>query len=351
MPPAPAVAALVIGLTVALAPAARAEVAVPVLAVQGGGLASGFELEGVLQAVKQSTLAAQAQGSLLALNVKAGERVKAGQVLARIDARDTQAGLQRAQAAVAQAQAELNNATVSARRARELRAQGFIAQAAVDQAENALKAAQAAVAQAQAAQAQAALAREFTAVLAPFDGIVLATHAEAGELAAPGRPIATVYAPGALRAVVQVAQGRSAQARAATGVSVQLPDGRSVAPKATQVLAGADPVAQTVEWRLDLPVPDAGLPGQSVRVRFAGAAVAAADAGADKALRLPQAAVLRRGELEAVYVQREQRFVLRHVRLGATLGGQVEVLAGLQPGERVAADALKAGLAGARPAP
>jgi hypothetical protein len=180
---------------------------------------------------------------------------------------------------------------------------------------------------------------------------VLATHVEAGDLAAPGRALVTLYAPGRLRAVVQVPSTRSALARAAKTGEVQLPDGRWVAPGLAHRAAGmADPVAQTVEWRLDLApeIAAAWAPGQSVQVRFAGAAVP----GQPARPLLPAAAVLQRGELTAVYAVQDGRFVLRPVRLGPALGDAgVEVLAGLKTGERFALDAVRAGLADATPAP
>ncbi len=320
--------------------------AVPTVAVGAAGAASGFEIDGSLQALRQSTLGAQVGGNVMQLAVKAGDRVKAGQLLVRIDERDVQAGLARGDAGVAQAEAEFRNARLAAERSRELRAQGFVSQAALDVAETQLKGAQAGLQQAQAGRAQAALARSFAAVTAPFDAIVLATHVEAGDLATPGRPLVTLFAPGALRAVVQLPASRSALARAATGVQVQLPGGAWVAPVARAELPVADAVSQTVEWRLDLPRDAAaGLaPGQNVRVRFAGSA-APATGGARPSV--PASAVLRRGELTAVYVQQPTGFVLKAVRLGAASGDQVEVLAGLKAGERVAVDAVRAGLAGA----
>jgi RND family efflux transporter MFP subunit len=307
--------------------------------------------------VRQATVAAQVGGNVLALAVKAGDRVKAGQVLARIDARDAQAGLLRSEAGVAQAEAELRNARIHYDRTRELRAQGFVSPSALDLAKTQLDAAQAAAQQAAAGRSQAALARDFTTVAAPFDGLVLATHLEAGDLASPGRPVATIYSPAAMRAVVQVPSTRAASARTAKRVEVQLADGRSIAPAATTVLPNADPVSQTVEWRLELPA-DAlvGLvPGQTVRVAFAGLAPAGADGAvaagaASMRLAVPASAVLRRGELTALYVAQDQGFALRAVRLGATVGDSVEVLAGVRSGERIALDAVKAGLAGAVPA-
>jgi hypothetical protein len=148
--------------------------------------------------------------------------------------------------------------------------------------------------------------------------------------------------------VVQLPASRSTLARAATRTEVQLPDGRWVAPVDRSELPGADPVAQTVEWRLELPPAVAsGLhPGQAVRVRFDGAPTTAPVAGR---LSVPATAVLRRGELTAVYAVDRGQFVLKAVRLGAAAGDRVEVLAGLKPGERIALDPVRAGLAGAAP--
>jgi RND family efflux transporter MFP subunit len=331
--------------------AGAAEVAA--MAVQRGGAGGGFEIDGTLQPLRQATVAAQVGGNVLQLAVKAGDRVKAGQLIARIDERDTAAGLQRGDAALAQAQAEAANARTNAQRTRDLRAQGFVSQAALDVADTQAKAAQAGVQQAQAGRAQAVLARGFAAVTAPFDAVVLATHLDAGDLATPGRAIATLYAPGALRAVVQVGVSRADQARAAPRIDVDLPSGKRVLPVRRTELATADPVSQTIEWRLDLPpgTTEGAMPGQVVRVQFSSATPATAADAAGAPLTVPAAAVLRRGELTAVYVVQGEAYVLRAVRLGADRGaGGVVVLAGLQAGERIATDALKAGLVDARPA-
>lgn len=326
-------------------------VTVPTTVTGSAHTAAGFEIEGALQALQQSTVAAQVGGNVLQLAVKAGDRVKAGALLARIDERESQAGLAGAEAAVAQAQAGLAQAQQNASRTRDLRAQGFISQAALDTAESQLAAAQAVLRQAQAGRAQAALARSFVAATAPFEAVVLATHVEAGDLATPGRPLVTLYAPGRLRAVVQVPLSRAGTARAATTTEVQLPDGRRVAPSQRTELPGADAVSQTVEWRMDLPpAATTGLaPGQPVQVRFAAAAPGAPTAAAGR-LVVPQAAVLTRGELTAVYVVQGERFLLKAVRLGARQGEGVEVLAGLKAGERIATDPVRAGLTGAVPA-
>lgn len=331
------------------APLAAAQApSVPVAEVAMRPVGTGLTLDGTLQAVRQSTLSAQASGRIAQLNVKAGDSVRAGQVLAVIDDRVTQAGVTQAQAGVAQAEAQLHNAEAQLQRTRDLRAQGFISQAALDTVEAQFRAAQAGTAQARAGATQSALAQGFTRLTAPYDGYVLATHAEAGDLAAPGVPVLTVYAPQPLRAVTHVPASRAGLAQGAQRIEVQLPSGQWVAPVARTRLPAADPVSQTIEWRLDLSPEHAAqqVPGQQVQVRFV--------SGTETKLVLPANALLRRGELTAVYVaapEGKTGFVLRAVRVGASHGeAGVEVLSGVKAGERVALDPVRAGLAGAQAA-
>lgn len=328
---------------------ARAGVAVPTVQIGARAVATGYEIDGVIEPVKQSTVSAQASGRIVTLTVKMGERVKAGQLLATIDDRESAVGVQRSAAQVAQSEAELRNAQVHYERTRSLQSQGFVSQAALDVAETQYKAAQAGREQATAGARQSALSQGYTRVTAPYDGWVLQTHAEAGDLAVPGKPIVTVYAPQPLRAVVQVPASLADSTRAAREVLVQLSESNGaskwVAPTRRSAMPAADPVSQTVVWRLDLS-PQAAqnlLPGQQVRVRFVG--------GEAQRTVVPAAAVLRRGELTAVYVASDTGFVLRAVRLGADHGEQgVEIVAGLNAGEQVATDPVRAGLAGARAA-
>lgn len=324
-------------------------VQVPTFQLQVRGVSTGFELDGVIQPVKQSTVSAQASGRIVALNVKAGEPVRAGQLLATIDDRETQVGVQRSQAQVTQSDAELRNAQVNAERTRDLQARGFMSKAALDTAETQLKGAQAGREQAVAAARQSALSQGFTRVTAPYDGWVLQTQAQVGDLAVPGKPILTIYAPQPLRAVVQLPASKAEVARLATQVEVLVPGETGqmlwVIPLSRSALPSADPVSQTVEWRLDLSPKTVQhlLPGQQVRVRFVG--------GQAQRMVVPAAAVLRRGELTAVYVAGEKGFSLRAVRLGGDHGAEgVEIVAGLRAGERVALDPVKAGLAGAQAA-
>lgn len=324
--------------------------AVPTVVVQARAAAASFNLDGVIQPVRQATVAAQATGRIASLLVKAGDKVHAGQVLATIDDRESMAVVQRTQAQVQQAQAEWMNAKAHLERTRELQSKGFVSKSALDMAQTQYQAAQAGQAAAAAAATQSALGQGFTKITAPFDGWVMQTLADAGDLAVPGKPVAVVFAPQPLRAVVQVPASRSDALQAAGDVQVVVEGAggavRTLQPVARTVVPSADPVSQTVEWRFDLAAKDTAqlVPGQQVRLGF-GAAPSGAGAAGPQRLVVPSKAVLTRGELSAVYVANNGRFVLRAVRTGANVGADgVEILAGLRSGETVALDPVRAGM-------
>lgn len=342
------VSPLVLSVATGLA-SAQSGIQVPTFQVQARSVGSGFELEGVVQPVKQATVSAQAAGRIASLSVKAGDVVRAGQLLATIDDREAQTGMQRSQAQVAQAQAELRNAQANFDRTRELQTKGFVSAAALDTADSQLKGALAGRDQANAGVKQSALAQGYTRVTAPFDAWVLQTQAEVGDLAVPGKPLLTLYAPLPLRAVVQVPVSRSGAARTAGAVEVRVSSAvggaQWVRPAAISSVPTADAVSQTIEWRLDLSAEAAKslLPGEQIKVRFN------SSSAADR-VTVPAAAILHRGELTAVYVASGTGFALKAIRLGADHGAEgVEVVAGLVSGDRVALDPAKAGLLGAKP--
>jgi hypothetical protein len=121
--------------------------------------------------------------------------------------------------------------------------------------------------------------------------------------------------------------------------------GRSVSATKVTVIPLADTRTHTTRVRLDLPATEAVLPGQFARVHFV--------TGTIRAIAVPAAALLRRGEVTAVYVIDGQgRPQLRQVRTGEVVGdGQVEILAGLAGGERIAQNPVQAGMTSSATAP
>jgi RND family efflux transporter MFP subunit len=295
--------------------------------------------EGVVEAVRQATLGAQVAGRITELAVKAGDPVRAGQVLVRIDARTAEQAVAASRSQVAEAEANLANARRKHDRNVNLFAQKFVSQAAVDQSEAELKAAQAQVEALKANAVQASAAQTFTTVTAPFTGVVGATHVELGDMAQPGRALVTVFDPKDLRVTATLPQAALARARLDDPVEIELP-GRAGTVKATRVtvIPLADARTHTTRVRLDLPPAPGVLPGQFARAWFV--------TGTTRALAVPASALLKRGEVTAVYVvDRDGRALLRQVRVGEPVaGGMVEILAGLAGGERIAQNPVQAGM-------
>jgi RND family efflux transporter MFP subunit len=299
-----------------------------------------YSVEGLVEATRQSTVSAQISGRIKEINFDVGDHVNKGQVILRIDERETAQALAGSNAQVLQAQATLQNAKASYERSRQLFEQKFISQSALDKAEADYQVARAQAAASEAGAGQASLAHGYSAVVAPYSGVVAARLVEVGEMVSPGKPLMVGFDPAEMRVVVSVPQYKLPDIGAHPKVMVEVPSlNRWVKAASTIVQPLADARTHSTQVRVNLPANEPGVyPGMFVRAHFV--------VGKANRLVIPASAVLHRSEVVAVYVVDEKGGVkLRQVRLGeATADGAVEVLAGLNPGEQVALDPIKAGL-------
>ena len=347
-----------------MAPAhAAAAAPLPTVPAQSARAVAPMAFDGVVEAVRQTVVAAQVAGAVVQLDVKVGDRVKAGQLLARIDARAAEQGAVASDAQVAAARASLDLAAQDLARQQQLARQNFISPSALERAEAQFKATQA---QVNAQLAQAGAARTQTGwylVRAPYDGVVSEVPVVLGDMALPGRALVTVYDPAALRIAAAVPQtvaaqlaGQSTAQAPAAGLKAELP-GLPAAQQwpavlRTQWLPTVDPSTHTMTLRADLPAGLPGVaPGQFARLWLPVAAGATPAGTGAPAISVPRQAVVRRAELTALYVLDGQgRPLLRQVRLGRVDGDRVEVLSGLAAGEAVVTDPQAAARASAAPA-
>ncbi len=300
---------------------------------------AGYAAEAVVEAGRQSTIAAQVAGRILELKWDAGDAVRQGQVLVRIDDSEARPNIAGNQAQVAQAQANLVNAQAQYERTQKLVAKKFISQSALDQSRAAYDAAQAQVAAARAGVAQASATRNFSTIAAPFSGLISARLAQAGEMASLGRELLTLFDPATLRVVASIPQDRLDEVRKSGHASVEIPSlGRWVEASSVTVLPEADSRTHISRVRLELPKNTVGIyPGMFVRAHFA--------TGQAKKLLVPVAAIVRRSEVTGVYVVDQGKLQFRQVRLGEVSGSAVvEVLSGLTTGEQVVTEPVKAGI-------
>jgi RND family efflux transporter MFP subunit len=327
------VAALLYAPMVSAAPGA-----LPSAPVQITGSAEAVSFDGTVEAVRQTVIGAQVPGAVVVLNVKAGDTVKAGQVLLRIDAR---AALQNSAASAAQVQAArsaLDVATKDVERQRQLYGSKYISKAALERAEAQFRATSAQLT-AQIAQASAAqIESNFYVVKAPYSGIVSEVPVMPGDMAMPGKPLITLYDPAALRVTAPVPQTALARLEAGKPAKIELPGlpagGQWMAGPDVQVLPAIDAGTHSAQVRIGLPAGTKGVaPGMFARVWLP------MQGSAAPRLHVPTAAVVRRAEMTGLYVlDPGGRPILRQVRLGQTQNGQVEVLAGVSAGERVTLD-------------
>lgn len=285
-----------------------------------------YPAEAVVEAVHSATVAAQVQGRVVEVHADAGQRVKKGEVLMRIDAREFAETASAAEAQFIQAKANYE-------RMKNLYAQKFVSSAALDKAEADYKSAQATAGASGASYSHAT-------ITAPISGIVAQRHTELGEMAVPGKALITVYEPRGLRVIANIPQYKVADVRKLRKAKLEFPEaGLWVEAARVEILPTADARSHTVTARLYLPDNVAGVfPGMAARAHFV--------TGAGKKLTVPIKAVIRRGEVTGVYViDANNTPRLRQVRLGEMLGnGELEVLAGLTAGDKVSLEPIQSGI-------
>lgn len=301
----------------------------PVVEVRPHPVALTFPAEAVIEAVQLSTVAAQVAGRVLEVKADAGQEVRKGDVLMRLDPRESAE-------ANAGAEALYVNAKANYERTHSLVQKKFMSPAALDKAKSDLDAASA-------GRGVTSVVQSHTQILSPIAGIVARRHTELGDMAQPGKILFTLFAPGALRATANVPQYRLREMRAVKEARVEFPEtGKWIDSSTVILLPTADAGTHVSQVRVLLPADayaTAGVtPGMFARVHFV--------IGQAVKLTVPAVAVVRRGEVAAVYVQaKEGQLSLRQLRLGETVGtGEIEVLAGLSAGEQVVTDPIKAGI-------
>lgn len=302
-----------------------------------------YSIDGVVEATRQSTVSAQISGRVKAIFFDVGDRVSKGQVILKIDEREANQALAGSKAQLSQAEAALQNARLNYERSKQLFEQKFISRAALDKAKSDYDVARAQAAASEAGAEQSALAQSYTSVIAPYAGVVAARMVELGEMVTVGKPLMTGFDPSQLRVIANVPQDKLKEIGSRPSVTVEIPSlSRWIKAASVTVQPSADIRTHSTQVRVELPSNQANVyPGMFVRTHFV--------VGKEKKMLVPNSAVVHRSEVVAVYVVDEKNMPhLRQVRLGETNEqNEIEVLAGLNVGERVARDAIKAGMVAA----
>jgi RND family efflux transporter MFP subunit len=314
------------------------------LIVQRASVPSYYEAVGTVRPVQSATVAAQVMGNLVRVNAREGDRVSKGQLLAAIDDSQSRSSLDRATAGqnaaqqdIAAADADYFLAESTLKRYQDLFDKKSVSPHEFDEIKTRYEAAKArrqmvraASAGAEAAVAQARTTQAFTQLRSPYSGTVTAKLAETGNLVSPGTPVFVVEDTSSFRLEATVDESGLALVHLGETVPVLLDalGSTQIAGKVVQILPAADPASRTFVVKIELPRNPAVRSGVFGRARFA--------SGTRDGLTVPTTALVQRGSMQAVYVLgADQVASLRYITLGRPDENAVEVLSGLDSGERI----------------
>ncbi len=317
---------------------------VSVLPAQREDVPDLVEAVGTVRAAQTSQVASQMMGTILELRVHEGDHVQHGQLLAVIDDAQPRADVERSIAAesaagheAAASNSDLALAQSTLKRYQDLYDKKSVSPQEFDEVKARYQAALAhhdmtlaGQAQAKAVLAQARTSFSYTRILAPFDGVVTEKKADPGALASPGLPIFTVEGLGHYRLDATVNENDLRYVRMGEQVPVVVDalENAELNGKVSEIVPAADPGSRSFLVKIELPPETRLRSGLFGRAQFS--------RGKRSSLLIPQTAVVERGQLQGVYVLDSNKIAnLRYVTLGKNSGAQVEVLAGLQEGERL----------------
>lgn len=317
---------------------------VSLIEVQKRNVPDLLQAVGTVRAVQTSTLAAQMMGNITQIRVREGDHVQRGQVLATIDESQPRAALDRATAAqsasrqqLAASETDLALAESTLKRFQTLYERKSVSPQEFDEVKARRDAAfarrdmaSADLAQAKAALAQAQTMLSYTSIRAPFDGIVTEKKIDSGVLASPGMPLFTVEDVRRYRLEASVNETDLAYVRIGQSVPVLVDalGDTEFKGRIVEIVPAADPGSRSFLIKVEL-TPDtrlrSGLFGHAEFTR-----------GQRESMLVPRTAIVDRGQLQAVFIlDQNQIAALHYVTLGKPVKDQVEVLAGLQPGDRL----------------
>jgi len=275
------------------------------------------EVVGTVRARLRATIEAKTTGRITEMPVVMGQKVKVGDLLARLHAPEIKARLEQAEATLQQAERD-------AKRLSSLLNQNAVARADAEAADTRYRVAIGAVAEARAMMA-------YVEILAPFDGVVTRKWVDAGDQAAPGKPLVDIEDPSQLRLEADVPEAVASRIT---------PDARMTirAGQSTGELSGtiaeiapiADPISRTFRVKLDIPASPGLMSGQFARLIV--------PAGEYTSMRVPNSAVVQRGQMEILFVVENQRARLHLVKTGRHINDETEILSGLDSGDSVVVD-------------
>ena len=310
-------------------------VAVRAMVVKTQSAEEPIQYSATIEPAEEANIAGKAMGRVERILISEGDVVRKGQLLVKIEGGDVRAKLAQAEAGVVEATAHFENAKKNLERFESLFEQNAATQNELDDVRMGYESARARLRAAEESKKEVEELLQYVDVVAPFDGVVTKTHVDAGDFASPGQPIITLENAQRLEVVASVPESQIEQLSVGMPVKIVIPSQSGGVPdqeftgSIDQIVPTADPGSHQFVVKVFIQNPG----GSVMSGIFARLVVNRALA---ERLVVPAEAILRRGQLEGVYIVGDDaRARLRWIRTGRTIGEWVEVIAGLEPGETV----------------
>lgn len=294
--------------------AAGPPVRVQATTVQKTTISSRVEVVGTVQAVDQAVIAAKISGPIVELPVVLGSRVKKGELLVKINAREISARLLQAQAQLAQAKRNLE------------REEKLLKQHASTP--ETVKSMRDMLAIARAGYHEAASMLGYTTIKAPFDGVITQKIASIGDLATPGMPLLHLEDDRHLQVVTAIPESNAPAIKLHDRLQVAIPTAaKNTTGMVAEISPAIDPRSRTMPIKINLDDSTGLRTGMFARVTMPGRSYTT--------IMIPETAIVPFGQLKKVFVVDNNRAHMRLVRTGLRKNGRVEILSGLEAGERI----------------
>jgi RND family efflux transporter MFP subunit len=285
--------------------------------VEAKPLASIEEVVGTVRARLRATIEAKTSGRINDMPVVLGQKIKAGELVAQLDAPEIKARLDQAEASLQQAERD-------AKRMSSLFNQQAATRADSEAADSRYLVAKGVVAEAQAMM-------RYVEILAPFDGVVTRKWVDVGDQAAPGKPLVDIEDPSQLQLEADVPEAMASAIKQGARMTIRVGQrSGDLSGTIVEIAPIADPTSRTFRVKLDVQACPGLMSGQFARL--------VVPVGENTSLRVPASAVVQRGQMEILFVVENQRARLHLVKTGSRANDETEILSGLDSGDSVVVD-------------
>ncbi len=283
---------------------------------------------GTIRAVHETSIGSKLLARVVEVNLKAGQKVRRGEVLVRLDDSDLQAKLKQAQAALSAAEAARAQADADATRYTKLFKANAVSQQEYERSTTALKSSEAELRRARETINEVQATLDFATVRSPMDGIVIDKKVDVGDMASPGQTLATLLNPDQMQLVASVRESLAHRLHVGQTIDVQIEDiHKQCTGTISEIVPEAQAASRAFQVKVTGPCPEGVYSGMFGRLLI--------PLDEQQVLVVPREAIRNVGQLELVEVVEGGRASRRAIRTGRTIEGNVEVLSGLRAGELV----------------